>query len=74
MAMEIVNNLINYLLDKQFSVDEVDSIVNHLKISKDDLLRLIRNFPYEDYFQYLRPSNNTNQVSGRIALTLDVIN
>jgi DNA-binding transcriptional MerR regulator len=70
--MDDVINLIKHLLDTNFSIDRIDSIINHLQISKDHLLQLIKDDRYQDYFQLLRPLNNRNQSPEKIALTLDV--
>ena len=70
--MEDVISLIKHLLDTKYSIDRIDSIVNHLNISKEYILQLITNDRYRDYFQLLRPHNNRNQASEKIALTLDV--
>ena len=67
-----VIGLINHLLRKQYSIDTVDSITNDLNITKDDLLQLIKNDRFKEYFQLLRSSNNRNQGTDKIALTLDV--
>ena len=70
--MDDVMSLINHLLNTEYSIDRVDSIINHLKMTHDHLLQLINNDRYKDYFQLLRPSCNRNQASEKIALTLDV--
>jgi hypothetical protein len=70
--MNVSIRLIEHLLDTKHSIDTIDSIVNQLNISKDDLLQLIKDNFYKDYFQLLRPSNNRNQGSEKLALTLDV--
>jgi hypothetical protein len=70
--MEVLIRLIEHLLGTNYSIDRVDSIVNQLNISQDDLLQLLKDNHYKDYFQLLRPSNNLNQGTEKIALTLDV--
>ena len=68
--MDVAVRLIEHLLATQFSIDGVDSIVQQLKISKDQLLQLINDAQYQDFFQFLHPS--VNRGSEKIALTLDV--
>jgi len=70
--MDIALRLIEHLLGTTFSIDKVDSIINQLNISKDQLLQTINDDQYTDFFQLLRPSKNGNQGSEKIALTLDV--
>jgi hypothetical protein len=72
IEMEDVISLIKHLLTTRYSIDTIDSIVNHLNFSKVHLLQLIDENPYKDYFQFLRPSNDQNQSSEKLALTLDV--
>ncbi|CAF1243270.1 unnamed protein product [Adineta steineri] len=70
--MEEVISLIKHLLTTRYSIDSVDSIVKHLKISKNHLLQLINEESYKEYFQLLHPSNNYHQGVEKIALTLDL--
>jgi hypothetical protein len=68
--MDIALRLIEHLLDTKFSIDRVDSIVNELNISKEQLLQTVNDDQYTDFFQFLRSSNN--QGIDKVALTLDV--
>ncbi|CAF0864818.1 unnamed protein product [Rotaria sordida] len=70
--MDNVINLINHLLNTKYSIDRIDTIIDQLQIRKDYLLQLINDSSYTDYFQLLQPSNNRNQGSEKIALTLDL--
>ncbi|CAF0988928.1 unnamed protein product [Rotaria sp. Silwood1] len=70
--MDDILRLINHLLNTNYSIDRIDTIIDQLQISKDYLLQLINDDSYKDYFQLLRPSNNRNQTSEKIALTLDL--
>lgn len=70
--MDEVTSLLRYLLTTKYSIDRLDSIVNQLKIPKDRLLQLINEQPYSEYFQLLRPLLHHNQMTDKIALTLDV--
>lgn len=64
--------LIEHLLNTEFSIDRVDSIVKQLNTSRNQLLQLINDEQYRDYFQILRPSNDHKHGVEKIALTLDV--
>jgi hypothetical protein len=68
--MDISLRLIEHLLGTKFSIDRVDSIINQLTISKEQLLQTINDDQYTDFFQLLRPSNK--QGTEMLALTLDV--
>ncbi|CAF2541619.1 unnamed protein product [Rotaria sp. Silwood2] len=70
--MDDVIRLITHLLNTKYSIDRIDTITDQLQISKDYLLQLIHNDSYEDYFQLLQTSNNRNQGSEKLALTLDL--
>jgi len=70
--MEVLIRLIEHLLGTKYSIDRVDSIIKQLNVSQDHLLQLLKDNQYKDYFQLLRPSNNRNQGTEKIALTLDV--
>ena len=71
--MDDVIHLIEHLLDAKYCIDRLQSIIDQLKISRDDLLRLLRADRYKDYFQLLRPTKNSrNSASEKLALTLDV--
>lgn len=71
--MDDVIHLIEHLLAAKFSIDRLESIIDQLKISRDDLLRLLRADRYKDYFQLLRPTKSCrNSASEKVTLTLDV--
>ena len=71
--MDDVIHLIEHLLDTKYCIDRFESIIDQLKISRDDLLRLLRADRYKDYFQLLRPTRSSrNSASEKLALTLDV--
>ena len=68
--MDIALRLVEHLLGAKSSIDRVDSIINQLAISRDQLLQTIDDDQYTDFFQLLRPSNQ--QGTEKVALTLDV--
>ena len=70
--MDLVTRIIEHLLGEEFSIDRIDSILRQLNISKAQLLQVINDDQYEDFFQILHPSNNHKQGSEKLALTLDV--
>jgi hypothetical protein len=70
--MEVVIRLIEHLLGKNYSIDRIDTIINQLNISQDQLLQLLKDSTYKDYFQLLHPSIDRNQTPEKLALTLDV--
>lgn len=70
--MDIVTKLIQHLLRTDHSIDTVDSIVNQLNVTRDDLLQLLNDSQCADYFQLLNPLNHRKQAIEKIALTLDL--
>ena len=67
-----IERLIDHLLTKDYSIDTVRSIVEHLRTTREDLMRILKDPRYEDFFQLLRPSKNATEKIDKIALTLDV--
>ena len=67
--MDDVLNLINHLINANYSIDRIDSITNRLNISREQILRILRADRYKDYFQLLKTKN---QGTEKVALTLDV--
>ena len=70
--MDIALRLIEHLLNGDVSIDRIDSIGRQLNMSREQILRLINDEKYKDYFQLLRPWNEKKQAVEQIALTLDV--
>lgn len=70
--MDLATRIIEHLLREEFSIDRIDSILDQLNISKAQLLQVINDDQYEDFFQILHSSNNHKQGSEKLALTLDV--
>lgn len=72
LRMTSVAAVLECLLKTDHSIDTVQSVLDQLKISKDDLMKMINDERYGDFFQILRPSKNSSQKTTKIALTLDV--
>lgn len=70
--MSQVEDLILHLLKQKHSVDTVDDIIKELKISPNQLDRILSDEKYKDYFQSLSPNPNEPEAVKKIILTLNV--
>lgn len=70
--MNDVERLIDHLLTKDFSIASVRSIVEELKIDRDELMKILDDRRFADFFQLLRPSKNSSDKIDKVALTFDV--